>query len=85
MTIDDDTRDEIWERGRRAAYTSMLQECCSGLGYRFDTTDKRWITEREQAIAALRSICEGHGDNDWDEKLHLADIIDKHLGRHLEE
>jgi hypothetical protein len=24
-----------------------------------------------------------HGDNDWPDDLHLADVIDKHLARHL--
>ena len=41
--------------------------------------------ERADAISALRRICERHGDNDWTDDLNLADIIEKHLGRHLGE
>lgn len=39
--------------------------------------------ERQEAIVILRSLCEEFGDNDWGDDLHLADIIDKHLRRHL--
>lgn len=39
--------------------------------------------ERKETIMVLRILCKYFGDNDWDENLHLADIIDKHLGRHL--
>lgn len=53
------------------------------LGYE-NVTEQAWIAEREAAIAALRRLCAAHGDNDWPESLHLADIIEKHLGRHLE-
>ena len=42
-----------------------------------------WILEREDAIAQLRDLCEHFGDNEWSEDLHLADIIEKHLGKHL--
>jgi predicted secreted protein len=42
------------------------------------------IIEREEAINTLRDLCREHGDNDWSDDLHLADIIDKHLGRHLD-
>lgn len=41
------------------------------------------IVERYAAINALRRICEEHGDNDWDADLNLADILTKHLERHL--
>lgn len=78
--------ESAYERGRRSAYQSMLADAIRELGY--DTIDARkskWIVEREDVVAALRSICEDHGDNDWDEKLSLADVIDKHLHRHLDE
>lgn len=39
--------------------------------------------EREQTISALRNICSTYGDNDWDDDLHLADVIAKHLHRNL--
>jgi len=40
--------------------------------------------ERNDAIVMLRQVCEDWGDNDWADNLHLADIIEKHLWRHLE-
>ncbi len=49
-----------------------------------EASAERWRLEREEAIAKLREICDRHGDNDWPNDLHLADIIDKHLLRHLE-
>jgi hypothetical protein len=45
----------------------------------------RLLAEREDAVAALRRVCAGHGDNDWTVDLHLADVIEKHLERHLED
>jgi predicted secreted protein len=39
--------------------------------------------EREDAVKLLREICEEHGDNDWADDLHLADVLEKHLYRHL--
>lgn len=50
-----------------------------------DLTLERLIAERADAIATLRRICRHHGDNDWTDNLHLSDIIDKHLGRYLED
>ncbi len=41
------------------------------------------VAEREEAVQILRRACGEFGDNDWKETLHLADIIDKHLVRHL--
>lgn len=49
-----------------------------------DLTLERLIAERADAIATLRRICEHHGDNEWSDDLRLSDIIDKHLGKHLE-
>ena len=51
-----------------------------------DMTDgnaERWRLERGEAVAALRSICAEHGDNNWPDELHLADAINKHLGKYL--
>jgi hypothetical protein len=40
--------------------------------------------EREESVAMLRTVCTNFGDNDWPDDLHLADVIEKHLWRHLE-
>ena len=73
-----------YERGSRAAWNQMLRECLKQLGY--DTPEAQaasWITEREASISALRELCAEYGDNNWEEDLHLADVIEKHLGKHL--
>ena len=81
----DENAEQAWVRGNRAAWVTMLGECLRQLGYESSTTQQyAWIVEREQAIAALRSLCAEHGDNSWPNDLHLADIIEKHLGKHLD-
>lgn len=42
-----------------------------------------WILEREATVAQLRQVCDDFGDNEWPDGLHLADVIEKHLARHL--
>jgi len=81
MSIDENS----YNQGSRMAWRSMLQQCCRELGYDDVEADKaRWILEREEAISALRGVCSGHGDNDWEDNLHLGDIIEKHLHNNLE-
>lgn len=78
-------KEQAWLTGNRAAWRSMLGECLKHLGYNTDEAQRvSWITEREDIIAMLRQICEEHGDNDWPNNLHLGDVIEKHLWRHLE-
>jgi hypothetical protein len=76
----------IWERGRRTAYARLLDLCLANLDDP-EMADKiragRLLSEREAAVVALRSLCEDFGDNDWPASLHLEDVIEKHLGRHL--
>lgn len=70
----------------RAAWSRMLQECVRELGYDDPEAQKtRWILERGAAIAQLRDLCGRFGDNEWPDNLHLADVIEKHLGRYLSE
>jgi len=71
-----------YERGKRMAWSSLLRQAVHELGMSGRTLESL-IIEREEAVAMLRDICEDHGDNDWKSDLHLADVIDKHLGRHL--
>ena len=72
--------------GQRQVRTRLLADCIRDLGYEKGTETElaKLIIEREEAIAQLRRICETHGDNEWDENLHMADIIEKHLSRHLD-
>lgn len=68
--------------GNRRAWIGMLRRCLSELG--MDTAEKHaWIVERQEAIEALRSVCEAFGDNDWAANGYLSDVIEKHLHRHL--
>ena len=36
-------------------------------------------------IQMMRDICKEYGDNDWDDNLHIVDIVHKHLHKHLPE
>ena len=87
MSEPDDDLDESeqhYERGYRAAWVEMLQECLRRLGYDDpETAHVRWVREREEAVGKLREVCEEYGDNDWPDNLHLRDVIEKHLWRHL--
>lgn len=70
-------------QGSNAAWRRILAEAIRELGP--EGTAERWRVERADIVAALRDICEDHGDNDWPDNLHLADVITKHLGRYLQE
>lgn len=78
--------EQSYIQGSRAAWTQMLRQCLLQLGYNDPEVQKKdlnWILEREAAINQLRDLCKFFGDNDWDEDLHLAEIIEKHLARQL--
>ena len=78
----DEKTEQAYLQGGRSVWNSLLRECLRNLKTS-EHDQYSWITEREAAIAVLRGICDEFGDNDWNENLHLADIIDKHLGKHL--
>lgn len=71
-----------YTRGKRYVWQLMLQEAIMGLEMTGQTLESL-ILEREATVAALRSACEHHGDNEWASNLHLADVVEKHLVRHL--
>jgi hypothetical protein len=80
--------EQWWLRGNRAAWLRLLGQCLINLGYDpkgQNRSREALIAEREEAIVQLRMTCDQHGDNNWPETLHLADVIEKHLARHLEE
>ena len=81
MTIEE--KDQSWINGERSALKRNLQFILGELMYSDEFTREKLIKEREDTIAALRSICDEFGDNDWDENLYLPDVIEKHLSRHL--
>ena len=80
MAIDE----QSYLSGQRDAHRDMLMLALRNLGIDDAEAGKAfWVEERARAVAALREICEQHGDNDWSDNLSLADVIEKHLGRHL--
>lgn len=72
--------EKSYQDGYKAALLDQLHSIYRGLAIYQDVTKEELITEREQAIAALRDLCEAYGDNEWPDNLHLYDIITKHLG-----
>ena len=78
------THKQSYLRGLRDAYRTMLMHTLGKLGVDDAAAGKAfWVEERERVVYALREICKEHGDNDWPDSLSLADVIEKHLGRHL--
>jgi hypothetical protein len=72
--------EQAYVEGGRSAWRAMLQQALKHLGRDSpEWTEKEWVLEREEAIAALRRACERAGDNDWSDDLNLSDIIEKHL------
>jgi len=84
----EDEHDGAYTEGQRVAYRTVLGDVLHKLGYNLTNPGFRLaalVREREETISALRSVCQAFGDNDWPDDLHLGDVIDKHLRRHLEE
>lgn len=77
--------EQDYERGSLMAWQMMLGLCLRHLP-RGDERDKAvLVAERADAVAMLRTVCEEVGDaNDWPDNLHLSDVIEKHVLRHLD-
>lgn len=82
MTTVDDRHEEGYVEGSTRAWLTVLSLALTNLGHAAPDS-ARLVNERAEAISQLRSICRDHGDNDWEDNLHLSDIIEKHLARHL--
>ena len=83
-----DETEKDWIAGHAAAWRSILKTAMRELGEDLSEAERtaaRLVAERHGAVVALRRICTDHGDNDWPDNLHLADAIEKHLGRYLDE
>lgn len=84
-TTGEDDRDERnYTKGRRAAATGMLRHVLRDLDTE-DADKARLVLRLEETRAQLRRLCERLGCNDWEDDLSLADVVDKHLGRRLDE
>lgn len=78
----DEERDRAYTEGRRGMARLLLSQVIRELGAE-DQAVAELIAERDATRAVLRRICGDHGDNDWPDDLHLADVIDKHLAPYL--
>lgn len=83
MNLDIPITDEErgYEAGRRRAGLTVLALAMDLLRERdsAEAIAARWVSERQEAIRALRELCAVQGDNDWPDSLCLADIIDNHV------
>lgn len=78
-----ESEERAYMEGQRALLLRQLIQILKELGHGPQTEVAELVAEREAAVIALRRLCEDHGDNDWPNELHLADVIEKHLERHL--
>lgn len=81
---DHDRGERQYVNGYNSAYRELLQVAIRGLGYE-NVSREQALLLLSQTTAALRSVCGEFGDNDWDDDLHPADIVEKHLSNHLRE
>lgn len=80
--------EKAWAAGRRSYAAHILREAARELACELDARRPEaavalLLAEREAAVAKLEDLCRDFGDDNWAPNLHLADIIDKHLGRYL--
>lgn len=69
--------------GRKKALLEIIENCMRELEYDYFYSVTELTIERNQTIETLRSLCEKHGDQDWECNTHIKDIIEKHLINHL--
>lgn len=82
--------EKSYEMGLCTARRMMLLHLLRSMDIKTDMTSlelrvTQLEIERDEAISVMREICHNHGDNDWKDNLHLADILNKHLRNQLEE
>ena len=70
--------------GQKSVWRRLLAECLTFLGNDPAADATRWAVERADVVATLRKLCRDYGDQDWPDDLHLTDVIEKHLWRHVE-
>lgn len=77
-----DRFDQAFTQGRKSLAINIMRTCCNEIGLE-QKQQANLAIERQEAVHMLRQVCEEHGDNDWPDDLYLADVIEKHLYRHL--
>lgn len=90
MSAYDEAHERSYIEGQRAAWRAQLSQALGnliayGAGDDPVATVTRLTLELDDTRAALREVCEEHGDNDWPDDLHLADVVEKHLAPYLDE
>lgn len=78
-----EVEDEAYTAGRKAEARHILQMLLPDIESEAVRTALILRDERERAIVALRDLCMYVGDSDWPDELDLADIIDKHITKHV--
>ena len=86
-----DKEESLWLQGHHAAWLQILRQALRELG--FDQAVlaypelklARMAAMIEETRSYLRQVCAQHRDLDWDDNLHLRDVIEKHLVKHIRE
>lgn len=73
MTPDEE---RAYEAGAYNAWLVILKEATRHIPL---ADRSAWAIERAEVVATLRRLCAEFGDNEWDDALHLSDVLDKHL------
>lgn len=80
-----DRLEESYMRGRKEMAMSVVRGLMPDLELDGDAATCASLSiQIVDAKSMLRNICDDHGDNDWQDDLHLVDILGKHLHDHLE-
>lgn len=84
----EEAREHGYLAGSRMAWRRQLQEAIGELRGHGEPAEalkaEVLFMQLEEARAALRRVCQEHGDNDWPNDLNLADVIEKHLAPYLD-
>src|SRR5688572_14835259 len=77
-----EAEEQAYQNGSQKVWLELFQLCLKNLGE--ETSDQHgWVIERAEAVRALRDVCGEVGDNEWDDDIHLYDVIHNHLTDHL--
>ena len=81
----DEIKQDAYLDGSRRVWQQLVSLSLSHLDGQ-EKTRTELIAEREEALDALKHLCEEFDlPIEWERDLHLADIIEKHIYRSLRE
>lgn len=79
----DEIKSDAFTDGQRSVWRSLVQQGLCHLEGN-EKTRTELLAERADAIRELKSLCEELGlPIEWEDDLHMADIIEKHIYRPL--